>query len=326
MWGLPPDAEVTYELWRRGAHPDDLPRVEAAIAACIDPQCDGIYDIEYRVIGLDDGVERWIQTRGQTYFEGGRPIEFVGVALEITDRKRIEADLIAVKLALSDELAAMNRLHELSTRLTSVADLSSVLHEVLDAVIELQNADFGDVQLFDAQSQTLTIAAQRGFGPDFLRHFHRVLTDDGPAYAQALNGKRRIIIEDVTLDPSFAPHLAVAEAAGFRAVQSTPLVAVASTHPVGMLSTHFRMPHRPSDRDLRMTDLYARQAADVIASRLAEQRVREHEAQLTAILQHLPIGIGLVDREGRFRMRGGLLGHLWDPIMPSHDPAQATRW
>jgi PAS domain S-box-containing protein len=326
LWGLPPDAEITYEIWRRGVHSDDLPRVEAAVAACIDPQDDGIYDIEYRVVGFDDGVERWIHTRGQTYFEAGRAIEFVGVALEITERKRTEADLIAAKLALSDELAVMNRLHELSTRLTSVADLNSLLLEVLDAVIELQNADFGDVQLYDAQSETLTISAQRGFGLDFLKHFQAVRADAGSACAEALNRRRRIIIEDVSLDPSFTPHFAAAEAAGFRAVQSTPLVAVTSTHPVGILSTYFRMPHRPTDHDLRLTDLYARQAADVIGSKLVEQRLREHEAQLTAILQHLPIGVGLINREGRFRMRGGLLGHLWASLMPSRDPTQATRW
>ena len=88
MWGLPADAHVDYEVWRSAVHPDDLLRVEAALASCVDPQGDGVYDLDYRVIGITDGVERWVDTRGQTYFDKGRPVEFVGVALDITERKR----------------------------------------------------------------------------------------------------------------------------------------------------------------------------------------------------------------------------------------------
>jgi hypothetical protein len=33
---------------------------------------------------------------------------------------------------------------------------------------------------------------------------------------------------------------------------------------LGVLSTHFRDPQRPSERALRMIDLYARQAAEVL--------------------------------------------------------------
>ena len=58
---------------------------------------------------------------------------------------------VSSQLALSriraDELAAMSRLHELSSRLVSASDLQSVLYEVLDATIELQGADFGTIQL-----------------------------------------------------------------------------------------------------------------------------------------------------------------------------------
>ncbi|WP_114948586.1 PAS domain-containing sensor histidine kinase [Microvirga calopogonii] len=93
MWGLPPDAPVDHEVWLSGIHPEDRARVEAAVAQCTDPSGDGIYAIEYRVIGIQDGVERWISTQGQTIFETGRPVGFIGVALEITDRKRAEEAL-----------------------------------------------------------------------------------------------------------------------------------------------------------------------------------------------------------------------------------------
>lgn len=91
MWGLPADARVDQAVWLSAIHPDDRPRVEEAVGRCSDPAGDGIYHIEYRVIGIGDGVERWVSTHGRTQFEDGRPTGFVGVAVEITDRKREEA-------------------------------------------------------------------------------------------------------------------------------------------------------------------------------------------------------------------------------------------
>jgi PAS domain S-box-containing protein len=74
-------------------HPDDLARVEAAVQRCADPRGDGVYDIEYRVIGKTDRVERWIATRGRTHFENDVPVSFYGVALDVTDRKLTEEAL-----------------------------------------------------------------------------------------------------------------------------------------------------------------------------------------------------------------------------------------
>ena len=109
MWGLPAGAPVDYDLWRAGVHPDDLARVEAAIHRCTDPAGDGVYDVEYRVIGRTDGVERWIATRGQTHFDNRAPVAFLGVALDVTDHKRIEAKLERRVEARTRELEEANR-------------------------------------------------------------------------------------------------------------------------------------------------------------------------------------------------------------------------
>ncbi|WP_114949088.1 PAS domain-containing protein, partial [Microvirga calopogonii] len=93
MWGLPPDASVDHEVWLSGIHPEDRAQVDAALAHCVDPTGDGLYAIEYRVIGIRDGVERWVSTHGRTTFEHGRPVTFMGAALDITERKRAEAAL-----------------------------------------------------------------------------------------------------------------------------------------------------------------------------------------------------------------------------------------
>jgi PAS domain S-box-containing protein len=93
MFGLPPDADVDYGIWLNAVHPADRDRVLAAVAKAVDPSGDGIYEAEYRAIGIQDGVERWVAARGQTFFADDHPSGFVGTAMEITERKQAEAAL-----------------------------------------------------------------------------------------------------------------------------------------------------------------------------------------------------------------------------------------
>lgn len=95
MWGLPPDVEVDMDVYEAGIHPDDLPRVRRAIAACADPAGDGRYTIEYRVIGRGDGVTRHVATSGQTTFAQGRAVGFIGAAIDVTAQRRTEAAIRA---------------------------------------------------------------------------------------------------------------------------------------------------------------------------------------------------------------------------------------
>lgn len=54
-------------------------------------------------------MERWIATRGQTNFEDDVPVSFHGVALVVTDRKRIEKALERHVEARTRELGESNR-------------------------------------------------------------------------------------------------------------------------------------------------------------------------------------------------------------------------
>ena len=95
MWGLPPDAAVDMDVCEAGIHPDDLARVQEAIGASVDPAGDGRYDIEYRVIGRDDGVTRHIATFGRTTFADGRAVGFIGAAIDVSAQRRAEAAIRA---------------------------------------------------------------------------------------------------------------------------------------------------------------------------------------------------------------------------------------
>jgi signal transduction histidine kinase/CheY-like chemotaxis protein len=120
----------------------------------------------------------------------------------------------------------------------------------------------GLLSLCDAQGNRLEIGASFGFDQQFLEAVSDVPPRAG-ACGMCFSERRRIIVEDVETDPIFAPYLAEARRAGFRAVHSTPLIA-RSGKAIGVLSTYFRKPHRPSERELRLVDLCARQAVEFI--------------------------------------------------------------
>jgi PAS domain S-box-containing protein len=232
--------------------------------------------------------------------ERGRQLEAANRELlhETTERSRVEVERSALKEELTAELAAVTRLHQFNTRLLARAELQPLLEEILTATMALQHADFGNVQLYNPDTRALEIVAHRGFRRDFLDYFSRV-NEDSAVCGRALHLRERVIVEDVLTDPGFAPHLRIAASAGFRAVQSTPLFG-RNGEPLGMLSTHFRRPHRPSLRELSLTDLFARQAAEMIERKQAEKALRESQARLQAILDHSPAMIFLKDLDGRY--------------------------
>ena len=78
---------------------------------------------------------------------------------EARERSRAEAELQSLKDELSADLAAMIHLREFSMRLLASTALQPILEEVLSAIIDLQGADFGNVQLYNPESQALEIVA-----------------------------------------------------------------------------------------------------------------------------------------------------------------------
>ena len=83
-------------------------------------------------------------------------------------------------------------------------------------------------------------------------------------------------------------------AAEARAVQSTPLVS-RTGKVLGMFSTHYRRPRRPSERELQLLDLLARQAADLIERKRGE----EGRVQLSAIVEASGDAIYMYDFDGK---------------------------
>jgi len=99
LFGLPADAEVTYDAFLNWLHPDDRAATDAAVRAALSPAGDGRFAVEFRAL-LPDGALRWLSAQGQTHFEEAedgrrRAVRFLGTLLDITARRQAEERLRA---------------------------------------------------------------------------------------------------------------------------------------------------------------------------------------------------------------------------------------
>ncbi|MBD2096360.1 PAS domain-containing protein [Trichocoleus sp. FACHB-591] len=92
-FGLSPESEINYDVFLSGLHPEDRERTDQIVQFALNPESNGEYDIEYRTIGLEDGVARWIAAKGRAFFNpAGIACRFIGTVLNISEKKRAEAE------------------------------------------------------------------------------------------------------------------------------------------------------------------------------------------------------------------------------------------
>lgn len=146
LWGLGAHDPANLEVFRNALHPLDKKRTKEAIAHALDPDICEDYESEYRVIGQNDRVERWVSVRGRTFFEGGRAVRIVGTARDITERKHREQhvhtllrelvhrskNLLAVVQAMSRQTATgASSIEEHQRKFSARLQALSMAHDLL---------------------------------------------------------------------------------------------------------------------------------------------------------------------------------------------------
>jgi PAS domain S-box-containing protein len=218
-------------------------------------------------------------------------------AADVIERVGAEDRLRQSEERLAADLRAMTLLYDLGNEcVQSNDDKTRCLEKILDTAIDLSHAAKGNLQLFDKSSDALVIAAQRGFSQKFLDFFASVRNETSTACGVAMKSGERIVVEDVANNEIFAtqPSREILLGENVRALQSTPLVS-ATGNLLGMISTHFARTHSPSERELRMFDLLARQTADYLERKDAESKFAESEARYRTLFESIDQGFCTIE-------------------------------
>jgi PAS domain S-box-containing protein len=100
IYGLDPATfKASYEAYIERIHPDDRQRMTEAVQAAY---ANGkSFTIEHRIV-RPDGEERWMESRGTVFRDGGaRPTRMTGTGHDITERKQAEQALAEARAALA---------------------------------------------------------------------------------------------------------------------------------------------------------------------------------------------------------------------------------
>src|SRR5262245_21914038 len=189
------------------------------------------------------------------------------IARERLDREGAErSSRRAVFANLMREGAIEPTARAFGERFEEARSMTEILDDALDGAIALLGSDFGNVQLMLPGGTGLRIIAHRGCSEDFLDYF-AVVDDEAATCGRAMLRNAQIVVPDVERDPGFAVHRRIAASSGFRAVQSPPLVGRRG-RTLGVVSTHFERPHRPTDAELERMTVFARLTAALVELKL----------------------------------------------------------
>jgi PAS domain S-box-containing protein len=210
-------------------------------------------------------------------------------------RDAAEAALRTSEARLERELADTRLLQSISAKIIEQDNAEGIYEALIDAAVQIMRSDMASMQALDANENALRLLTFRGFEPDFGHLFRWVRPDTGTVCDAARRLGSRVIVPDTERWELIAgtPTLDALRKAGIRAVQSTPLMSRGGQL-VGMISTHWRNPHQPDERSLRILDILARQAADLIESKQAQAAAQ----QLAAVVESSDDAIVTKDLNG----------------------------
>jgi len=128
LLGITSKRPITYGSLFKHVHPEDRPRVRRAIRQSMLPSGNNAFETDFRCLYRDKTI-RWMIAKGRCFFDGKggqkRASRFIGIVLDVTERKQTEHDLLTAKKSAEEAADAKTRFlanisHELRTPLNGI--------------------------------------------------------------------------------------------------------------------------------------------------------------------------------------------------------------
>jgi PAS domain S-box-containing protein len=272
MFGISADTPVTMADFYNGLHPDDRAATTAAYLAAADPAVRALYDVEYRTIGKEDGVERWVAAKGRGVFDtSGRCLRVAGTALEVTARRATQVR----RAALADLAEALKELQD-------PADIAHAAARVLGETLGVTRAGYAAI---DHDAETLHVDRHwTASGGETLAGIHS-LRDYG-SLIDSLKRGDFTVISDARADERTAGAAAHAfEALGVRALVNAPVLERRRLAAVFFVTDS--KVRNWSEGDLALLREFADRTRSAVERARGEHALRESEARLRELNETL---------------------------------------
>jgi PAS domain S-box-containing protein len=215
----------------------------------------------------------------------------VAVSLVIARQLAFAIQRLRTSAQLAEELDSTQLLQDLSLEMAHEVDLDRLYAKLVLVAKTLMHSDFASMQRYyphlGAKGE-LKLIGHYGFTEEAAKFWAWVRADSACTCGAAIVRRARVIAADVKNSDFMAgtPDQAQLLAAGIHAAQTTPLLARRGEL-VGMISTHWKTTHVPAERDLRLLDILARLAADLIERNMHDEELRRREERLRTLTQLL---------------------------------------